>query len=243
MSRNRRNRPVVGGARDNRDPKLAKEVALREAEQSGILGVLARSNSAHVASVFERNTVFDSNVDEVLSDLVGTQIADAYRIAGPRPGTGDKEGGSHEGLIGKPGLNTIGLRQGTDAGWGPEGDGRLPPRKPKPIAFIPGLPSVRGSLDKEVIRRIVRHHLNEVKYCYELELARAPGLTGRLVVQFAISPGGQVITSALQSSTMANARVENCTVQAVRRWSFPAPAGGGLVIVSYPFALNPAGGS
>lgn len=243
MSRNRGHRPVVGGARDNRDPKLAKELALRKAERSGILGVLAHSDSVEVASVFERSTAFDSDADEVLGNLVGTQIADAYRIGGPQAGTGDREGGSHKSLIGVPGLNTIGPRHGTNTGWGPEGGGdRLPPRTPKQLAFIPGPLSVRGSLDKEVIRRIVRHHLNEVKYCYELELARAPGLAGRVVVQFAIAPGGQVITSALQSSTMGNARVENCTVQAVRRWSFPAPAGGGLVIVSYPFVLNPAGG-
>jgi hypothetical protein len=53
---------------------------------------------------------------------------------------------------------------------------------------------------------------------------------------------GQVITSALQSSTMGNTTVENCMVQAVKRWPFPAPEGGGLVLVSYPFVLAPAGG-
>jgi hypothetical protein len=41
---------------------------------------------------------------------------------------------------------------------------------------------------------------------------------------------------------MGNARVENCIVQAVRRWEFPKPLGGGIVIVSYPFVLTPAGG-
>ena len=30
--------------------------------------------------------------------------------------------------------------------------------------------------------------------------------------------------------------------QAVRRWEFPKPLGGGIVIVSYPFVLTPAGG-
>jgi hypothetical protein len=34
---------------------------------------------------------------------------------------------------------------------------------------------------------------------------------------------------------MGNLRVENCVVQAVRRWEFPKPLGGGIVIVSYPF--------
>jgi TonB family protein len=94
---------------------------------------------------------------------------------------------------------------------------------------------VRGSLDKEIIRRIIRRHINEVKYCYETELTKKADLSGRVAVQFTIAATGQVIASVLQSSTMGNIRVENCVVQAVRRWEFPKPMGGGIVIVSYPF--------
>jgi hypothetical protein len=36
--------------------------------------------------------------------------------------------------------------------------------------------------------------------------------------------------------------VESCIVAATRRWAFPQPRGGGLVTVSYPFQLAPAGG-
>ena len=79
-----------------------------------------------------------------------------------------------------------------------------------------------------------------MKYCYEQELTKKPDLGGRIMVQFTIAASGQVIASVLQNSTMGNARVENCTVQAVRRWEFPKPLGGGIVIVSYPFVLTPA---
>jgi TonB family protein len=107
---------------------------------------------------------------------------------------------------------------------------------------LPGSAVVRGSLDKEIIRRIIRRHINEVKYCYEQELVRKPELGGRVSVQFTIAATGQVVTSVLQNSTMGNLRVENCVVQAVRRWEFPKPLGGGIVIVTYPFAFTPAGG-
>jgi hypothetical protein len=40
---------------------------------------------------------------------------------------------------------------------------------------------------------------------------------------------------------MNNLRVESCVVQAVRRWPFPRPEGGGLVIVSYPFNFQSNG--
>jgi hypothetical protein len=46
----------------------------------------------------------------------------------------------------------------------------------------------------------------------------------------------------MQSSTLGNVRVESCTVQAVHRWEFPKPYGGGMTMVSYPFVFAPAGG-
>jgi TonB family protein len=58
---------------------------------------------------------------------------------------------------------------------------------------------------------------------------------GKLSVQFVISPLGQVLSSVMQSSTMGNVHVEKCVVDAVKRWEFPKPTGGGIAIVSYPF--------
>jgi len=41
---------------------------------------------------------------------------------------------------------------------------------------------------------------------------------------------------------MGNSTVESCIAQSVRRWSFPAPDGGGIVVVNYPFMLTASGG-
>ena len=108
--------------------------------------------------------------------------------------------------------------------------------------IILGIGSVRGNLDREIIRRIIRRHINEVRFCYEQQLTTHHDLAGRMVVQFNIAPTGQVLSSVMQSSTLGNVRVESCTLQAVRRWEFPKPEGGGLVNVSYPFVFAPAGG-
>ena len=73
---------------------------------------------------------------------------------------------------------------------GPEvGDayGDKPGKKAGAPEVIPGTPEVRGSLDKEIIRRIIRRHINEVKFCYERELVKSPNLMGRVMVQFTIS--------------------------------------------------------
>jgi hypothetical protein len=42
-------------------------------------------------------------------------------------------------------------------------------------------------------------------------------------------------------STWKSSGAESCVVQAVRRWEFPKPAGGGIVIVSYPFNFTAGG--
>lgn len=104
-------------------------------------------------------------------------------------------------------------------------------------------PSERhGSLDKEVIRRVIRRNINAVRYCYEGGLRRDPLLAGRIMVQFVISPSGPVSSSALENSTMGDAAVESCVVAAVGRWVFPSPRGGGSITVSYPFVLTPLPG-
>ena len=103
---------------------------------------------------------------------------------------------------------------------------------------MPGTAQVRGSLDKEIIRRIIRRHLNEVRFCYEKALMHQPDLQGRIVIQFTISGTGQVVASVVQSSTMNSPSVEQCIAQAVQGWEFPKDTSGATVI-SYPFVFKP----
>ena len=86
-------------------------------------------------------------------------------------------------------------------------------------------------------------HINEVKICYERELAAQPTLAGRVTIKFIILGTGAVQMAAVAESTIGDANVESCIAQAVRRWRFPEPDGGGIVIVTYPFDLEPADGA
>jgi TonB family protein len=243
-SKNKEGLYGLKGPKDNPDPHLAKKLAEEQAKQAGILGVLKMNEGSHLASIFGRDTALGNDPTDVLGGLIGNQIGEAYGVGGlGLVGTGSGGGGTGEGTIGLGNLGTIGKGGGggNGSGYG-RGAGGLGGRRAKAPDVIPGQANVRGSLDKEIIRRIIRRHINEVKYCYEQELLKKPDLGGRVVVQFTISATGQVVASVLQTSTMGNNRVENCTVQAVRRWEFPKPLGGGIVIVSYPFVLTPAGG-
>ena len=98
---------------------------------------------------------------------------------------------------------------------------------------------VKGALDKDIIRRIVRAHINEVRYCYNQGLVRDPNLKGRVAVQFTIGPTGKVPVAVVQQSSIKDKNVANCVAKAVKRWKFPKPQGGGNVVVTYPFVLSP----
>lgn len=243
-SKNKQGLYGLKGPQDNPDPHLAKKLAEEEAKNAGILGLMKMEEGSHLASLFGRDTALGSDAENVLGGLLGNQIGEAYGVGGlGLVGTGSGGGGTGEGTIGLGNLGTIGKGGGGGDGSGyGRGAGGLRGRKARAPDVIPGQAAVRGSLDKEIIRRIIRRHINEVKYCYEQELVKRPDLQGRIAVQFTIAATGQVVASVMQQSSVGSPKVENCVVQAVRRWEFPKPLGGGIVIVTYPFVFNPAGG-
>jgi hypothetical protein len=240
-------RMAAHGPADNPDPQLVARKAAEDIKHRGILGLLRPEEGSALASVLANRPALGRDAAIVLGDLTSPVIGSAYGPGGlGQVGTGADGAGTGRGTIGGIGkLNIIGPGHGPGDGDGPYGHnvGRLHTRVSIVPGVMPGIASVRGSIDREVIRRIVRLHINEVRFCYEQELPRHPELAGRLVVGFTITGNGQVISSVTEpSSTLADPRVASCVTQAVLRWPFPKPTGGGLVMVSYPFQLQPAGG-
>lgn len=98
---------------------------------------------------------------------------------------------------------------------------------------------IEGSLDKDIIRRIVRAHINEIRYCYNQGLHKDPKLAGRVTIELTIAANGTVSASDVADSTVADEAVGTCAAKAVKRWKFPKPEDGGTVVVKYPFVLEP----
>ncbi|MBK7829276.1 AgmX/PglI C-terminal domain-containing protein [Nannocystis sp.] len=117
-----------------------------------------------------------------------------------------------------------------------------PPRPPRdpfgPPSVRQAQPRVQGPLPRDIVRRIVRAHINEVRYCYLRGLNKNPELRGRVTVEFTIDGNGKVSRSQVQASTVADAEVAQCTAIATRRWNFPRPDGA-EVVVTQAFTLAP----
>ncbi len=232
---------AVAGPKDNPDPRTKAELARTAAKDAGILSLLHSGRLSALSALVSQQSVLGRDAVDAMSNLTGTEVADAYGPGGVGiVGVGHGSDGTGDGTIGLGNLGTIGRNGGTPGYGLRPSTARLVEHRAKAPDWTVGQPNVIGSLDKELIRRVIRQHMNEVKFCYEKELTRDASLNGRVVVKFAIGGMGQVMTSAVESSTLANHSGEKCIADAVRRWQFTKPQGG-VVIVSYPFVLKPAG--
>lgn len=165
----------------------------------------------------------------------GAGLGDAYGVGGMGTrGTGSGGGGT---ALGIGGLGT----KGSGHGRGGYGDIDLGGRGKDETVFVPGRTTVVGGLSREVINRVIQKHYNEIKYCYEKELSKDPGLYGKITVLFLIDGTGRVGEALVQQTTMSSQPVESCMVNHVRRWVFPAPQGGGTVQVTYPYVFKSSG--
>ncbi len=126
-------------------------------------------------------------------------------------------------------------------GWGGGGFGRggAVPR------IRTGAPAVTGDLSAEVVRRVIRRHINELRFCYEQDLATTPSAAGGIDLAFVVSPTGAVTESTATAAAGATftARVATCMQSAVRRWTFPAPEDGHDVHVTQSVMCDGGAGS
>jgi MYXO-CTERM domain-containing protein len=98
---------------------------------------------------------------------------------------------------------------------------------------------VEGSMSDQVIRRVVRRHINEARFCYERELNRNPALAGTIGARFTIASTGATRDVAEEGSAMPSAAARECVQTAIRRWTFPAPEGEEPVVhLQFTFSMG-----
>jgi hypothetical protein len=102
--------------------------------------------------------------------------------------------------------------------------------------FRSGPTELTGLAATEFLRRRPVKRQPGIKPCLE---ARTENQGGRVVIQFAIAANGKVIAAVAKESPLRGSPTERCLIQAIRKWEFPKPLGGGIVIVNYPIDVPP----
>ncbi len=108
----------------------------------------------------------------------------------------------------------------------------------------PAAPRVQGGLSQEVVRRVTRRHMNELRFChqqaYQGQPTTAAGVS--LEVSYIVDPQGRVQAAVPDERGPAPPAFRSCVAQAFRRWTFPAPTNAGVVQIRQRLAFQPQAG-
>ena len=191
----------------------------------------------------------DGKPIDVTLPLTFEQVAATDAVAG----TGELEGGwgfgttgtgpgggcgAGWGTIGTGRYGTIGHGSGYGTSYGCGGGGMRSRNTAVPSISI-GQPTVKGDLDKAIIRRYIKRNIQKLMYCYEKQLLVKPKLKGTVTIDFTIGVDGKV--SASSAAGMKDKDVESCVASVVKGIEFPKPKGGADVTVAYPLTYKPTG--
>jgi len=175
----------------------------------------------------------DANMQGGLGGVMGAKGVQAGSGGLGSSGGGLGGGGTADGV---GGLGTKGSGRGS-SGYG-KGGGSVGKKRSGGSIKSGGTPIILGALDKSLIDAVIRKNMNQIRYCYQRELTKNPGLKGKIIVKFTIAADGSVSRASIKTSSMGNAAVEGCITGRFKRFKFPQPKGGGVVIVSYPFIFS-----
>lgn len=121
-----------------------------------------------------------------------------------------------------------------------KGSGGLSAKKAIYTAGIPSETVVLGSMDPDVIRRILLDHLPQFRYCYQKEFERTGAETsGTVKLDFVIGASGHVTEAGVDGSSALPTDVKKCVVGVLKGIEFPEPMGGGKVEVKQPMNFYP----
>ena len=221
-------------------PQLAREQAMQQAREAGILGSTAmRQSISALTGVADFSSGFDD------ANFYGPEFGAYGNGKGSfglgRSGFGTGGGCTQEpcGVIGAGRYGTIGDGTHAGDGWGGNGGhGGMRQHHGDPPGTIVGTPIGTGGLDKAIIKRYVKRASDKISYCYEKQLLAHPGLAGELMVQFVIQGDGTVKGA---SGKGFDSSVASCVSEVVGAIAFPKPSDGGVVQVNYPFTFHATG--
>jgi TonB family protein len=230
------------GKRDapNRNARAApKAIDPNSKDQARLIAqrIFGGKGNQGIATLFGRAGLGGS-LQAAMGNMTGATVGDAGGVLGMGVrGSGGGGGGTGNTI----GIGAVGTR-GVAGGEGKYGTGiGMGKKTSADIAITNSDPEVTGSMDPELIRRVVRSHHDQLKYCYDNALTRNPKLTGKVAVRWIITEAGTVASSNVVSSSTGTPDLDRCIAGRVLTWIFPKPKGGGVAVVTYPFIFKQAG--
>jgi pSer/pThr/pTyr-binding forkhead associated (FHA) protein len=208
-------------------------------KRSGLLGALGRGGGG-LSTVFGSGGL-GGDLKGAVGNMFGPVVGDSYGLGGLGiRGSGSGGGGSGETI----GIGAVGTK-GRGGGLGSYGTGvgGLGKKGDRDIKVDTGNALVMGSIDKELIRKVIQEHAAQIRYCYEQQLALNPRLQGKVSIKWIIQADGSATNPQVDdgATTLDDAKVHECMMSRITSWQFPKPKGGGVAVITYPWILRASG--
>jgi hypothetical protein len=222
-------------------PKAIDPNAKELVKRTGLLAALGRGGSSGLSTVFGSGGL-GGDIRGAVGNMYGPTVGDSFGFGGLGiRGTGAGGGGAGN-TIGIGAVGTKG-RGGGLGGYG-TGVGGLGKKGDRDVNVSTGNAVVMGSIDRELVRKVIQDHAAQIRYCYEQQLSVNPKLAGKVSIKWVINADGSASQAQVEagSTTLEDPKVHECMMARIQSWQFPRPKGGGIAVITYPWILRSAGG-
>jgi hypothetical protein len=211
-------------------------------KNTGLVALLGRGRSGGLSTIFGQGGL-GGDLKGAIGNMFGPVVGDSYGLGGlGLKGSGTGGGGQGQTI----GIGAVGTK-GRGGGLGSYGTGvgGLGKKSDRDVSIQAGTAAVVGSIDKELIRKVIQEHASQIRYCYEQELQRDPKLEGKVSIRWVINSEGRVQGTQVDggATTLQNGQVHRCMMDRIASWEFPKPKGGGIAVITYPWILRSSGGA
>ena len=212
-------------------------------------GLLTKESRETIRRATKVNRAMDKRLQRSLARLKGVRQSGGVGSGSGRGtgigrgigGTGTTRGGKGRGPGGGGSVQGDFVSQGkvnvgeTRRPRGRGGKGR----GPKEVALVKtgkATGSLKG-LSRAEIEKVIRARQGLIRACYQRQLNRNRGLSGKITVSFRIQSNGSVSSARVVGgqSTLRDRSVQSCVVRQIGKLKFPAKGGG---TVNFPFIFN-----
>ena len=220
-------------------PKAIDPNAKDIVKRTGLLAALGRGGGG-LSTVFGSGGL-GGDLRGAVGNMFGPVVGDSYGLGGLGiRGSGSGGGGQGETI----GIGAVGTK-GRGGGLGSYGTGvgGLGKKGDRDVNISTGTAVVMGSVDRELIRKVIQDHAAQIRYCYEQQLAVNPRLQGKVSVKWVINGDGSASNPQIDHSgtTLEDGKVHECMMSRITSWAFPKPKGGGIAVITYPWILRSSG--
>jgi TonB family protein len=85
---------------------------------------------------------------------------------------------------------------------------------------------------------VIRRNMPQIENCYARARSWSPALQGEVVVEWDITPGGDVTKAQVTANSTSSSELADCVLQAVKTWTFREPNEAYPTHVRHPFRFQ-----